>query len=155
MTTDDLRARIVEALNTAPGAGISADPEDPWGRHDEHRYNARCALCRGEAETLADAVMAVLDEHGPDDLDRYVREQAAKDPGFAAAAVEAERAAKIREFEDLLTAIYLHVPWVGVTRPLTTEQKNLWADSVDADWRRANETEPGIEIGVVPRWWDE
>lgn len=66
--TDDLRARILDALNDAPASFIRDDPESaelhqkrPWRRHDQHRYDGSCALCRGEADTLADAVMAVLD----------------------------------------------------------------------------------------------
>lgn len=151
--SDDLRARILEALNTAPAAGITIDPDEPWRRHDEHRYNAFCALCRGEAETLADAVMAVVNEHGPDDLDQFVREQASSSPEFAAAVVEAEHSAKARAFEDLLSSIYLYVSWQQVTKQLTTEQKTLWADAVDANWQRMNEADPGIRLGTVPRWW--
>jgi len=64
---EGLRARILEALNTAPAAFVRDVPEtfaDPdmvaWRRHDAHRYDATCALCRGEAETLADAVLAAV-----------------------------------------------------------------------------------------------
>jgi hypothetical protein len=65
--TDDLRARILEALNTAPCADIRDDPEAaarhssrPHTRHDKHQYHAFCALCSGEADTLTDAVMAEI-----------------------------------------------------------------------------------------------
>lgn len=65
--SEDLRARILEALVTAPSAGVYDDAEGaaehtsrPHRRHDKHNYHAFCALCQGEAETLADAVMAVV-----------------------------------------------------------------------------------------------
>lgn len=72
MASDDLRARIVEALNTTPTKLLDGHPESlafhadqlTWdmisARHDRHTYMATCALCRGEAETLADAVMALV-----------------------------------------------------------------------------------------------
>lgn len=72
MASDDLRARITEALNTTPTKLLAGHPESlafhadqlTWdmisARHDRHTYMATCALCRGEADTLADAVMAVV-----------------------------------------------------------------------------------------------
>lgn len=68
---DDLRARILEALLTAPIARVRDDEESlalfadgSWHRHDDHKYDVHCALCRGEAETLADAVMGVVSDNG-------------------------------------------------------------------------------------------
>lgn len=65
----DLRACVLEALNTAQAGFIRDDPESaashrsgPWWRHDQHQYDGGCALCRGEAETIADAVLAALGE---------------------------------------------------------------------------------------------
>lgn len=85
--TDDLRARILEALNTAPAAEIRDDAGDaarhaskPWRRHDQHHYDGCCALCRGEADTLADAVMAVLDEAIAQALHGYADRLDAIDP---------------------------------------------------------------------------
>lgn len=72
MASDDLRARITEALNTTPTKLLDDHPESlafhadqlTWdvisARHDRHTYMATCALCRGEADTLTDAVMAVV-----------------------------------------------------------------------------------------------
>lgn len=64
---DDLRARITEALNTTPAGFVQASPdavafhyEHEWNRHDKHQYMGSCALCRGEADTLTDALMAVV-----------------------------------------------------------------------------------------------
>lgn len=71
-----------------------------------------------------------------------------------AAHAEAEGGkARTAAFEDLLDSIYLHVSWPQATRPLTTEQKDLWADSIDAHSRRLNEAEPGINLRPVDRWW--
>jgi hypothetical protein len=64
---DDLRARIAEALLTTPAGFMQAEPDGveqharrEWHRHDRHRYHATCALCRGEEDTLTDAVMKVV-----------------------------------------------------------------------------------------------
>lgn len=64
----DLRARILAALTTTPTKHETgrARPFDTHGT--EHRYDGTCALCRGEADTLTDAVMAVLDEAFPPPL---------------------------------------------------------------------------------------
>lgn len=61
-----LRARVLEALLTAPSAFARDREVDDeireYRRHDKHHYDGTCALCRGEAETLADAVLDVVDE---------------------------------------------------------------------------------------------
>lgn len=68
--SDDLRARIIEALNKAPDAVVRHDPEnvarhvaEPWDWHGNHEFYIHCALCRGDVESLADAVMGVLAAH--------------------------------------------------------------------------------------------
>lgn len=84
---EGLRARILEALVSAPVADAAADPEyvaRPGHRHDKHRFHMFCALCQGEAETPADAVVTALADVLPDDLDAFVVEQAKRDPAFAA-----------------------------------------------------------------------
>jgi hypothetical protein len=48
---------------------------------------------------------------------------------------------------DTLGAIWLYVNWRYVSKQLTTEQKELWADAVDEFGNPAN-TEPKAE-----RWW--
>lgn len=62
----DLRAAIHTALTTTPAkrARIADNAEvNPFAEHGKgHNYAAHCALCRGEADTLTDAVMAVLDQ---------------------------------------------------------------------------------------------
>lgn len=69
-------------------------------------------------------------------------------PGIAAQARADER----RKFEDLLGAVWLYIGWRYVTKPLTTEQKNLFADAVDAYWSRSDAFE-GEESTPVDRWW--
>lgn len=66
---EDLRTRIAEVLNTTPAGFVQAEPDGvenharhEWHRHDRHRYNATCALCRGEEDTLTDAVLAELEK---------------------------------------------------------------------------------------------
>jgi hypothetical protein len=66
MTTDtdtapDLRDAILAALTTTPARRHANDVERPCAVHGtEHRYNATCALCCGEADTLTDAVITAL-----------------------------------------------------------------------------------------------
>lgn len=50
--------------------------------------------------------------------------------------------------EDLLASIYLYVHWYDVSKRLTTEQKEAWADAVEAHSARR----PGASM-TVPRWW--
>lgn len=47
---------------------------------------------------------------------------------------------------DLLGAIWLYVPWRSITRHLTTEQRELWADAVEVAG------DPGSTI-AADRWW--
>lgn len=58
-------------------------------------------------------------------------------------------AATVRAYEDLLGAISLYVDWRFVTKQLTTEQKNLWADAHDAWSSRMDHDEPS----KAERWW--
>lgn len=111
-----------------------------------------------EADDLADAVMAVLDQAvgepdgaGPDDLDRFIREQAATDPQFAAEYVRAQHAATARAYEDLLGDISLYVDWRYLTTKMTDAQKTLWADAHDAWAARMGHEEPS----KAERWWAE
>ena len=56
-------------------------------------------------------------------------------------------------YEDLLGSIWLYVNWRYVTKQLTTEQKELFADAVDAHSARLNAGEPEIDLHPVERWW--
>lgn len=65
-----------------------------------------------------------------------------------------EAAAKQRdEYVDLLGAIWLYIKWRYVTKQLTTEQKTLFADAVDAWSARMNDVEDWQP--VAERWWLE
>lgn len=58
----------------------------------------------------------------------------------------------IEKYEDLLLTLYLHVNWQSITRQMTTEEKELFADSVDASSLRLNGGDKGGSI-VTPRFW--
>jgi predicted DCC family thiol-disulfide oxidoreductase YuxK len=63
--SSDLRAAVHAALTSTP-ASFAADRARPFDTHGtEHHYDGTCALCRGEADTLTDAVMAVLERSLP------------------------------------------------------------------------------------------
>lgn len=54
-------------------------------------------------------------------------------------------------YEDLLGDISLYVPWRFVTLQLTTEQKEMWADAVEAWSAQLNAGTD--ETTTVDRWW--
>lgn len=60
------------------------------------------------------------------------------------AAVEAER----NQLRDMLGEIYLYVGWRYVTKQLTTEQKELWAEALEARWAGMD-----FEHSLPDRWW--
>ena len=55
--------------------------------------------------------------------------------------------AEVTAQRELLGVLWLYVDWRYVTRQLTTEQKNLWADAVDA-FGDPDDAGPKAE-----RWW--
>ena len=57
-----------------------------------------------------------------------------------------------QDYEDLLGAISLYIPWRFVTRQLTTPQKELLADAVDAWSARLNAGDPAW-VHPADRWW--
>lgn len=57
--------------------------------------------------------------------------------------------AKLDAVGDLLDTLWLYLNWNYVTRKITTEQKNLLADMIDAHRRR----DPEHTSGPVDRWW--
>lgn len=60
---------------------------------------------------------------------------------------------EVEQLQDLLGSIWLYVNWRYVTKQLTTGQKELWADAVDADVM-AGQIEDGEEPRpVADRWW--
>lgn len=54
---------------------------------------------------------------------------------------------------DLLGSIWLYVGWRSATRSLTTEQRELWADAVDADVRKRQIEDDEEPHPVAERWW--
>lgn len=57
-------------------------------------------------------------------------------------------------FEDLLGCISLYVSWPFVTKQLTTEQKELFADAHDAWQARLHADDPDVgELAPADRWW--
>lgn len=57
------------------------------------------------------------------------------------------------QLKGLLGSIWLYVSWRYVTKQLTTEQKEAWADAVDA-WSMAMQVDDGEEPrAVAERWW--
>lgn len=58
---------------------------------------------------------------------------------------------RVDEYKELLTSIWLYVKWHYVTKQLTTEQKNLWANAIDEISER-NHPGDGMK---VERWWQD
>lgn len=62
--SDDLRTRLAHALASTPAVCIAGRIE--VSRHGEgpdgHSYHGGCALCRGEIETLLDAIMPIAEQ---------------------------------------------------------------------------------------------
>lgn len=57
------------------------------------------------------------------------------------------------QLQELLGCISLYVKWRWLTKQLTTEQKEMWADVVDA-WHRQRQIEDGEgPHPVAERWW--
>lgn len=61
----DLREQVAEALRTAPSALMDTEERarhaaNPRNHHISHHYHWGCAVCRGEVDTLAAAVLAVV-----------------------------------------------------------------------------------------------
>lgn len=75
------------------------------------------------------------------------------DAGRAAAMSDTYVIPADRRYQDLLGAIWLYIPWHYVTKQLTTEQKELFADAVDGCSGRMNADEPGINLHPADRWW--
>lgn len=81
------------------------------------------------------------------------RESADLRDTFATARINWEREKgalleEIDEYKELLSSIYLYVKWHYVTKQLTTEQKDLWANAID------EKGDPEDEGVTAPRWWE-
>jgi hypothetical protein len=69
---DALRHAITTALLTTPAPAFTYTPgQEKWDHHSTgpgvpgHRYSVTCALCRGDVDTLADAVLTAVAAHRP------------------------------------------------------------------------------------------
>lgn len=51
----------------------------------------------------------------------------------------------VAQLQDVLADIYLYIDWRYVTKQMTTENKNLFADAVEAG---------SLEDMEVDRWWE-
>jgi hypothetical protein len=58
----------------------------------------------------------------------------------------------ITAYEDLLGSIWLYIGWRYVTKQLTTEQKEMFADAVESSSRQLNDDDPSEPLDV-DRWW--
>lgn len=56
---------------------------------------------------------------------------------------------RLQTAEELLAAIWLYVNWRSVTGKLTTEQRELWADAIEAQSGRDHPGDPTRP----ERWW--
>lgn len=98
----------------------------------------------GEAEALADSLAETLKAMGlvvVDAEELHLSEERGN-----------HFAGRCRDHEELLGAVWLYISWRYVTKQLTTEQKNLFADSVDAYWRRMDEEDGSAR---AERWWTD
>jgi hypothetical protein len=85
-----------------------------------------------------------------DAADVHIREDERKrQRAEVAEALSAQRAA----YEDLLAGLWPCLQWRFVTGRLTTGQRTLFADAVDAHRERANAAGPGPGLHPVDRWW--
>jgi hypothetical protein len=78
--------------------------------------------------------------------------EAARSDQVRLADARGEQAAVVVRYQDLLGVIFLHVKWRWLTKQVETEQKELWADAVDAWSERLNDEENGMRVA---RWWRE
>jgi hypothetical protein len=105
----------------------------------------------GEVERYVDQVKFVTErltrerDEAREHLDKV--RQALRTPGGWATKMHALHVRQQRDkARDVLGAIWLYVPWRSITRHLTTEQRELWADAVE------DSGDPGSTI-AVDRWW--
>lgn len=59
-----------------------------------------------------------------------------------------------KKLQDMIAYVDLHIGNFPIKK-LTTEQKELWADCVDASGARMAEAEGWDDPHVFPRWWRE
>lgn len=62
---------------------------------------------------------------------------------------------QIHEYKKLLSSVYLYIKWYEVTRQLTTEQKELFADAVDKSFMERQVADGEEPRAVAERWWHD
>lgn len=70
----------------------------------------------------------------------------------ARAALDAAAPMLAGRYEDLLGCIWLYINWRYVTKQLTTPQKEMFADAVEA-WSARLAADDGEQGGKADRWW--
>jgi len=100
----DLRDRLAKALRTTPSVLMDTPEErarhaaNPRNHHVSHHYYWGCAMCRGEADTLADAVLGIVQP----ELDQLRAQVAA---GIPLVCSDERHAAKVAALEQQLAAV--------------------------------------------------
>jgi hypothetical protein len=134
--------RQARLRSRAAGSGLG-----PWF---PAQYDGGCGGC-GEKITEGDSIRAdgcggwLCPDCGAES--EYVPGSAVipPRPGPAVRVMPAEPA------EHLLAMIWLYVDWRSVTRRLTAEQRELWADALEAHSRKV--ALPGETPAKADRWW--
>jgi hypothetical protein len=161
--TEDLRARIIEAFNTAyePWPVEVAPTPDivKMSRHDGHGFQGACDVCRGDVDKLADAVvsavgswqglMSLLDEHWPAEI--FIGDSGDEGPRIIALirAVDAERESRLRWAEE---AARLQAELDDWTTPASWEGPHEFVDGKNGpDCCRFCGYEQGDPVHEVPK----
>lgn len=174
---EDLAVLAVLALRE-DAAGLASDRESCWGSTELLEQIAAAAYgadCRsnGSGEGRTDAELWASSHYVKDGLSyaerghyRFVaeaaltavgplldraNEEAAEYCRLYQEAVDAAAAVQpvLDRYQDILHATWLHVPWRQVSKQLATEEKELWADAIEAASHRLEPDDP-LQI---ERWW--
>ncbi|MET9222374.1 hypothetical protein ABZX65_26920 [Streptomyces sp. NPDC003300] len=135
MTAPGLAHRIAHLLRSTPSAGWTYTPgQEKWDHHKGggnpgHSYSVTCALCVGDVDALAAAVLPLV---------------AAVSPAQVVA-------------DDAWGTVWLHGKWRYLTKCMTTQEREHAAACV-ARWsaRLAEiDGDPGRPEPDGLRWWRE
>jgi hypothetical protein len=67
---------------------------------------------------------------------------------------EAELEAQVKDLQDILGSVWLYINWRYVTKQLTTPQKEMFADAVEAWHQDLNSDDPEYaQAWKIDRWW--
>lgn len=120
---DDARLAAKVVLETVRGY-VEAYRDQRWYLADDIKYTAYFDFAR---ELISDLDAMIVELEGDS---RPVSERP-EDPR-----------------DELLRCIWLHVNWYSITKRLTTEQKDLWADIIDTHPEHIREGDEPVR-----RWW--